>query len=138
MKNFLDILLPAITKMFSLSLSSGTMPDALKIAELLPAIKKPDADFTNFSFYNFRPISNLKMMSKVIEKAVAVQLTAYVSTHHLNEWFQSAYKLYHSTDAALVRVQNDILCAIDSNHTYIHTYLHYYCVLTRPRVAKLI
>ena len=110
--------------MFILSLSSGTMPDALKIAELLPAIKKPDADFTNFSFFYFRPNSNLKMVSKVIEKAVAVQLIACVYTHHLNEWFQSAYKLYHSTETALVRAQNDILCAIDSNHTYIQ-YLHF-------------
>ena len=110
--------------MFILSLSSGTMPDALKIAELLPAIKKPDADFTNLSFYNFRPNSNLKMVSKVIEKAVVVQLIACVYTHHLNERFQSGYKLYHSAETALVRVQNDILCAIDSNHTYIHTYIH--------------
>ena len=64
------------------------------------------------------------MVSKVIEKAVAVQLIACVYTHHLNEWFQSAYKLYHSTETALVRAQNDILCAIDSNHTYIQ-YLHF-------------
>ena len=49
--------------------------------------------FTNYS--NFRSLSNLKMVSKVIEKAVAVQLRAYISTHHLDEWFQSAYKLYH-------------------------------------------
>ena len=72
------------------------------------------------------------MVSKVIEKAVAVQLLACVYTHHPTERFQSAYKLYHSTETALLRVQNDILCAIDSNHTYIHTYirthLHFYCV----------
>ena len=45
--------------MVNLSLSSGTMPDVLKIAELLPALKTPVAGFTNYS--NFRPISNLKM-----------------------------------------------------------------------------
>ena len=50
---------------------------------------------------NLRPISNLKTVSKVIEKIVAVQLSAYISTHHLDEWFQSAYKLYHSTETAL-------------------------------------
>ena len=80
--------------MVNLSLSSGTIPDALKIAELLPALKKPDADFMIYS--NFRPISNLKMVPKVIEKSVAVQLSAYISTHRLDEWFQSAYKLHHS------------------------------------------
>ena len=70
--------------MVNLSLSPGTIPDALKIAELLPALQKPDADFMNYS--NFRPISNLKMVPKVIEKSVAVQLSAYISTHRLDEW----------------------------------------------------
>ena len=110
--------------MVNLSLSSGTIPDALKIAELLLALKKPDADFMNYS--NFRPISNFKMVPKVIEKSVAVQLSAYISTHRLDEWFQSAYKLHHSTETALVRVQNDILCATDSNHSVILLLLYLY------------
>ena len=76
------------------------MPDALKIAELLPALEKPDADFTNNS--DCRPIFNLKVVSKVIEKAVTVQLTTYVSTQHLDEFFQP-----------------DILCASYSNHSVI-------------------
>ena len=69
--------------MVNLSLSSGTIPDALKIAELLPALEKPDADFMNYS--NFRPISNFKMVPKVIEKSVAVQLSAYISTQRLDD-----------------------------------------------------
>ena len=87
MKNCFDILLPVLTKVVNLSLSSGTMPDALKIAELLPVLKKPDADLKSYS--NYRPISDLKMVSKVTEKAVAVQLTGNISTHHLDKWFQS-------------------------------------------------
>ena len=42
------------------------MPETLKVAELVPALKKHDADHEQFS--NFRPISNLVMVSKVIEK----------------------------------------------------------------------
>ena len=39
--------------------------------------------------------------------------------HHLDEMFQSAYKNFHSTETALVRVQNDTLCAIDNNESVI-------------------
>ena len=45
------------------------MPNALKVAALSPSLKKPDADFKEFS--NF---SNLTLISKIIEKAVAEQL----------------------------------------------------------------
>ena len=83
MKNCLDMLLPTITNIVNLSLSTGTMPETLKVAELVPALKKHDADHEQFS--NFRPISNLVMVSKVIEKAVSVQLTDHVRTHHLEE-----------------------------------------------------
>ena len=50
------------------------------------------------------------MVSKVIEKAVALQLTPYASTHghQLDELLQSAYKLYNATETTLVRVQNGI------------------------------
>ena len=59
------------------------------------------------------------MVSKVIDKATAVQLINHVTTHLLDERFQSAYKLYHSIETALVRVQNDILRAIDSKQSVI-------------------
>ena len=80
-------------------------------------MKKSDADFEQFQ--NFRPISNVKVVSKLLEKAVVIQLTDHVMGHHLDETFQSAYKNFHSTETALVRVQNDILCAIDNNESVI-------------------
>ena len=117
LKGCLTVLLPTITRIINLSLSTGVVPDALKVATLLPTLKKSDADFEQFQ--NFRPISNLKVISKFVEKAVAIQLTDNVMAHHLAETFQSAYKNFHSTETALVRVQNDILCAIDNNESVI-------------------
>ena len=93
------------------------MPDTLKVAILSPILKKSDADFELFQ--NFRPISNLKVVSKLVEKAAAIQLIDHVMSHHLDEVLQSAYKNFHSTETALVKVQNDILCAMDNNESVI-------------------
>ena len=67
----------------------------------------------------YRPISNLKVISKVIEKVVAVRLQKYLEANHLNEPLQSACKPFHSCETALVRVHNDILVAIDKPVTVL-------------------
>jgi len=65
------------------SLSTGVMPDVLKIAAVTPSLKKHNADFTKYG--TFRPISNLKFVSKLVEKAVCVQLTDYITSNGLSE-----------------------------------------------------
>ena len=83
----------------------------MKNAVLSPLLKKPSLDFEIFS--NFRPVSKLKFLSKVIEKVAAMRLTNYLCDNNLNESLQSAYKKDHSCETALLRVQNDILKSID-------------------------
>ena len=117
LKDCFPVLLPTITRMVNLSLTTGFMPNALKIASLSPTLKKPTADFKQFT--NFWPISNLKFISKLVEKSAAVQLKKHVMTNHLDETFQSAYKEFHSTETALLRVHNDILCSLDQNKSVI-------------------
>lgn len=69
-----------------------------------------DGDRNQFS--NFRAVTDLSFISKIIKKPVAVQLKNYIINCHMDEMFQSAYKVFHSTEAALVEVQNDILRAV--------------------------
>ena len=59
---------------------------------------------------------NLKVISKIIEKVVAVRLQKYLEANQLNEALQSAYKPFHSCETALERVHNDILVAVDKLH----------------------
>jgi len=109
-----DLLLPIILKIVNLSLESGYFPSSLKPAALSPLLKKANLDHEVLA--NYRPISNLKVISKIIEKVVAVRLQKYLESNQLNEPLQSAYKPFHSCETALVRVYNDILVAIDKRH----------------------
>ena len=74
-------------------------------------MKKPSLDPEDLK--NFRPVSNLPYISKIIEHVVAAQLNKHMSENNLYEVFQSAYKKSHSNETALTRVQNDILRSLD-------------------------
>ena len=70
MRKCYSSLIPIFRRVINLSLSSGLLPKELKVALLSPILKKLNADFEQFS--NFRPVSNLKLLSKLIEKTVFV------------------------------------------------------------------
>ena len=110
-KDCISELLPILTKIINLSLSSGSFPDHLKEACVRPLLKKPSLDPENLA--NYRPISNLRFTSKLIERAAMSQLQTYLCENDLHAKMQSAYRPYHSTETALLRVQNDILLALD-------------------------
>ena len=65
--------------------------------------------------HNYRPVSNLTFLSKVIERAVAFHLNKCVINNNLNESLQSAYKSGHSTETAWVRVKIYIMMSIDQS-----------------------
>ena len=110
-------ILPVIHKIANLSLETGRMTEILKQAILKPLLKKPSLDSNDFK--NYRPISNLRFISKTIEKCVAKQLIQYLDINDLGETYQSAYKRNHSTETALIRVHNDIAMAIDQHNSVI-------------------
>jgi len=60
---------------------------------------------------NYRPVSNLSFISKVVERAVAIKLNEYLVANDLLPRYQSAYPKNHSTETALLRVWYDILMA---------------------------
>ena len=113
----IDDLLPIIKSVVNLSFNSASMPSSMKNAVLSPLLKKPSLDFEIFS--NFRPVSNLKFLSKVIEKVAAMRLTNNLCDNDLNESLQSAYKKHHSCETALLRLQNDILKSIDDKRCVV-------------------
>ena len=76
------------------------LPDELKTAMLLPLLKK-----ANPNLANYRSVSRLKFVSKLILKAAFNKLNGYLTDNDLHVTFQSAYKVFHSTETSLLRVQ---------------------------------
>jgi hypothetical protein len=113
LKECQEVLLPVITVIVNLSLTTSTMPDELKEAHIAPLIKKAILDPEILK--NFRPVSNLAYLSKLIERVVAAQYIEHLKQNGLCEDMQSAYREFHSTETALLRVQNDILLGIDKD-----------------------
>ena len=95
----IDVLLPIMMKMINLSLESGLFADDWKCALVFPLLKKPGLDLL---YKNYRPVSNLQYVSKLIEKAVFEQIHTHMMTHSLYPEFQSSYRQNHSTETALV------------------------------------
>ena len=111
MREYVDVLLPYITRKVNASLSQGRLPVSQKHAIVTPLLKKTELDSSDMN--NFRPVSNLSFISKVVERVVTSQLHQYLAANDLLPRFQSAYRKYHSTETAMQRVWFDILVAAD-------------------------
>ena len=82
LKNTLPVHLSSLIKLFNLSLSSGVVPASFKHAIVKPLIKKSSLDAENPK--NYRPISNLSFLSKILERIVSKRLSNYMSNHGLH------------------------------------------------------
>jgi len=112
LKENVDVLAPFLTELFNRSLILGAVPTTFKSAHITPLIKKQDLDPAEPKSY--RPISNLTVLSKTLERLVARQLLDYLSAAYLLPDVQSAYRPDHSTETAVLEVLGDIFRAVDS------------------------
>ena len=109
-KECLDILLPSVTKLVNCSLTEGAVPGGLKKAIVSPLIKK--SSLPPDELKNYRPISGLSFISKLVERVVASQLNDHVASNGLENVSQSAYKQGHSTETALLSIKNEVHLAL--------------------------
>ena len=96
-----------ITNIINLSLSTGTFPDSFKHSVLTPLLKKLSLDKEVLS--NYRPISNLSLLSKLTEKVVKSRLVGHLSAHSMLNPHQSAYIKSHSTETVLLSLHDHLI-----------------------------
>ena len=127
--------------MVNLSLSSSHFPDIWKEGLVRPKLKNANMDLIKKIY------RNLAFLSKITEKAAALQISDHVSSNQMFPEFQSAYRKNHSTETALLRMRNDILVNMNIQQVTLLMFLDlsaafdtvdhdilYYCIYVAPGI----
>ena len=113
-KNLVCTLKYSILKLIFKSLDDVIMDKSLKYAIIKPILKKTSFDPDVLT--NYRPISQLPIISKIMERIISRQLIYYLEDNNLLEPFQSAYRKSYSTETALNRITDTLYNSLDSSH----------------------
>ena len=98
----IDSILPSLTDLFNSYLASGIFPQCFKSALVTPILKKRCLDHNDLN--NYRPVSNLCFIAKILDKLILSQVSSYLNSHNLYNTCQSTYRPGHSTETALLKV----------------------------------
>ena len=109
-----DTFIPCWVDIFNLSLASGTM-EKLKIGVLIPLIKELSATVDTENYKNYRPVTNLVIISKLVERVVQLRLDEHMGKNDLLTVKNYAYRKEHSTELLLLKVVNDLYQSFDRN-----------------------
>ena len=112
-KRHMDLFVPIWTTLVNFSLSEGSM-DCLKSAVVFPLFKEMNELMDKDNLKNYRPVSNLQFVGKLIERIVAIRLNKHMSDNDLNSDFQYGYNKDHSTETLLLKVINNLLISCDN------------------------
>ena len=121
LKRTLHIHIPYLVTIVNNSFEQGIFPNTLRTSVVKPLLK---SDTINKDLQkNYRPVSNIAFIGKVLEKVAVHRLTEHLTMNGLHEEYQSAYKTLHGTETALLRVKHDIAGALDRNHAMMFVML---------------
>ena len=106
LKECADVLAYSLSVLLCASLRTGVVPSAFKLASVVPLYKSGDSSRPN----NYRPVSLLPIISKLLEKIVQRQLVRHLRTNQCLPTTQFAYRQHHSRE--IYRSAEDALCLL--------------------------
>lgn len=118
-----DILAPFLAFTFNLSLSTGVFPSPWKLTSVSPILKAGKKDHSSPT--SFRPIAKLHFLSKLLERIVSLQLRTYLNKNRFLPDQQSAYRSFHSTETAVLKVTSDVFQELDNGKICLLSFLDF-------------
>ena len=113
LKKVITYIIAPLTYIFNLSISTGKCPNSLKIAKVIPIYKKDDPSLLT----NYRPISILPSISKILEKIIYKRLYIFLNVNNLLVPNQFGFRKKHSTDYAIIQLLNKVTeCFSNKKH----------------------
>ena len=109
LKKILPIVVNPLCHLFNLSFQTGYIPIQLKTAKVVPIFKSGD----KHKFTNYRPISLLSSISKLLEKLVAKQMAGYLNKHKLLYKHQYGFRKGHSTIHPVLQFLDKIMDSLN-------------------------
>ncbi len=111
-RSIVDYILDFLTMVFNKSLESGCFVKHWKCGVLRPLIKGRNIPCVQ---PNYRPVSNLPFLSKVLEKLALEQIHTHCQAQNVFPAHQSAYRDHHSCETVLAKITNDLLWSMERN-----------------------
>ena len=104
---------------FNLSISTGVVPDKMKIAKVIPIYKKG----VKSSAGNYRPISLLNLLNKLLEKIIHKRVYGFLNRQHFFYKYQFGFRHNHSTSLALLEVMDMCYKNLDVDSNIVAIFL---------------
>ena len=113
-----ELLIPFWVDIVNLSLESGSLQN-LKKAIIIPLIKQIGSKVDKEIYKNYRPLSNLQFLSKLIERVVDRRLDKHLSRNNLHAPHQFGCKTNYSTEALLMKIVDKLMIQGDKGYASI-------------------